>query len=62
MSSVLIFCGNVLVTAQVIRNAQNFGFDSLEELANEGDRVTNSALELAKRYLDFLRPILGEIS
>jgi probable nitrogen fixation protein len=53
LGSVLIFCGNVLVTSQVIRNAQNFGFDSLEELANEGDRITNSALELAKSYFNF---------
>jgi probable nitrogen fixation protein len=49
---VLIFCGRLLVLSDILRNAQHFGFDSLEKLAIEGEKITQSALELARSYLD----------
>ncbi|OKH24562.1 hypothetical protein NIES593_07175 [Hydrococcus rivularis NIES-593] len=52
---VLIFCNHLLVVSQVIRNAQNFGFNSLENLASEGEKIINSALKIAQRYFDFSR-------
>ncbi|WP_017716679.1 NifX-associated nitrogen fixation protein [Kamptonema formosum] len=46
----LVFCGRLLVVARTLRDAQRFGFDSLEKLAAEGEKLTQAAVDLAKRY------------
>lgn len=46
----LVFSGRLLVVSKTLRDAQRFGFESLEKLAAEGEKITNSAVELAKRY------------
>lgn len=48
----LVFSGRLLVVARTLRDAQRFGFDSFEKLAAEGDKLTQSAVELATRHRD----------
>jgi len=46
----LVFSGRLLLVARTLRDAQRFGFDSFEKLVAEGEKLTNSGIELAKRY------------
>lgn len=46
----LIFSGKLLLVSRTLRDAQRFGFDSLEKLAIEGDKLTESGIALAKRF------------
>jgi probable nitrogen fixation protein len=46
----LVFCGRLLVVARTLRDAQRFGFDSLDKLAAEGEKLTHSGIEMAERY------------
>lgn len=46
----LVFCGRLLVVAKTLRDAQRFGFDSLEKLNAEADKIVQKGLDLAKRY------------
>ncbi len=46
----LIFSGRLLLAARTLRDAQRFGFDSLEKLAAEGAKITQSGINLANRY------------
>ncbi|MBL1176254.1 NifX-associated nitrogen fixation protein [Pantanalinema sp. GBBB05] len=48
----LVFSGRLLVVARTLRDAQRFGFDSLEKLAAEGDKITQSGIEYIKRFPD----------
>ncbi len=46
----LVFSGRLLLVSKTLRDAQRFGFDSLEKLAEEGGKITNSAVELSHRF------------
>lgn len=46
----LIFAGRLLLVAKTLRDAQRFGFESLEKMASEGEKFAGSAIDLAKRY------------
>ncbi len=46
----LVFSGRLLLVARTLRDAQRFGFDSFEKLAAEGEKLTKSGIELAKRF------------
>jgi probable nitrogen fixation protein len=46
----LVFCGRLLVVAKTLRDAQRFGFDSLEKVAAEGEKLVQKGVELANRY------------
>lgn len=48
----LVFSGRLLVVARTLRDAQRFGFDSLEKLAAEGDKITQSGIEYIRRFPD----------
>jgi probable nitrogen fixation protein len=48
----LVFCGRLLVVAKTLRDAQRFGFDSLEKLEAEGEKLTQKGIELAQRYTE----------
>jgi probable nitrogen fixation protein len=52
----LIFSGRLLLVARTLRDAQRFGFDSLEKAAIEGDKLAESAIALANRF-----PEVGKI-
>lgn len=46
----LVFSGRLLLVARTLRDAQRFGFDSLEKLAAEGDKLIASGISLANRF------------
>ncbi|MBD2484716.1 NifX-associated nitrogen fixation protein [Planktothrix sp. FACHB-1365] len=46
----LVFSGHLLVVSKTLRDAQRFGYESMEKLAAEGEKLTKSAVELATKY------------
>jgi probable nitrogen fixation protein len=46
----LIFSGRLLLVARTLRDAQRFGFDSLEKLVIEGEKLTESGIALANSF------------
>ncbi|MES1022207.1 NifX-associated nitrogen fixation protein [Gloeocapsa sp. BRSZ] len=48
----LIFSGRLLLVARTLRDAQRFGFDSLEKLLAEGENMTQKGIELAQKYTE----------
>ncbi|NEO52018.1 MAG: NifX-associated nitrogen fixation protein [Okeania sp. SIO3B5] len=46
----LVFCGRLLVVSRTLRDAQRFGFTSLEKLEDEGERMSRAGIELVKKY------------
>ncbi|MGA7936653.1 MAG: NifX-associated nitrogen fixation protein [Kovacikia sp.] len=46
----LVFSGRLLVVSKTLRDAQRFGFDSLEKLETEGTKIIESAIGLANRF------------
>jgi probable nitrogen fixation protein len=46
----LVFSGRLLLVSRTLRDAQRFGFDSLEKLAAEGDKLVASGITLAGRF------------
>jgi probable nitrogen fixation protein len=47
---VLVFAGRLLLVCKTLRDAQRFGFDSLEKLADEGENLAQKGIDLAKRF------------
>ncbi len=47
---VLIFSGRLLVVSRTLRDAQRFGFDTLEKVAAEGDKLTQSGINYIQRF------------
>lgn len=50
---ILIFCNRALVISQFLPNAERFEFESVEHLVQEGEKVIESALSVARSYFDF---------
>ncbi|MBH8562704.1 NifX-associated nitrogen fixation protein [Nostoc sp. CENA67] len=46
----LVFSGRLLLAVKTLRDAHRFGFDSLEKLAEEGDKFVQKGIDLAKRF------------
>lgn len=46
----LVFSGRLLLTIKTLRDAHRFGFDSLEKLAEEGEKFVQKGIDLAKRF------------
>lgn len=46
----LIWTGRLMVVSRTLRDAQRFGFDSLEKLAAEGEKLTKSGVEFIQRF------------
>ncbi|XGV99301.1 MAG: NifX-associated nitrogen fixation protein [Leptolyngbya sp. BL-A-14] len=46
----LIFSGRLLLVSKTLRDAQCFGFDSLEKLETEGSKIIESGIGLANRF------------
>jgi probable nitrogen fixation protein len=47
---VLVFSGRLLLVSKTLRDAQRFGFESLEKLEAEGDKTIQSGISLAQRF------------
>jgi len=48
----LIFAGRLILVSKTLRDAQRFGFDSLEKLNAEGEKLVQKGVELARQYPD----------
>jgi probable nitrogen fixation protein len=46
----LVFCGRLLVVTRTLRDAQRFGFDSLEKVAAEGDKLAQKGIDYIRKY------------
>jgi probable nitrogen fixation protein len=46
----LVFSGRLLLVTKTLRDAHRFGFDSLEKLAQEGEKFVQSGVSLAQRF------------
>ncbi|MEM6435646.1 MAG: NifX-associated nitrogen fixation protein [Cyanobacteria bacterium P01_D01_bin.115] len=46
----LVFSGRLLLVSKTLRDAQRFGFASLEKLNDEGEKLVNRGIELAQRF------------
>lgn len=46
----LVFSSRLLVVAKTLRDAQRFGFDSLEKLEAEGAKLVASGVSIANRF------------
>lgn len=46
----LVFSGRLLLAVKTLRDAHRFGFDSLEKLAEEGEKFVQKGIDLAKRF------------
>lgn len=48
----LVFSGRLLIVTRTLRDAQRFGFDSLEKLIAEGEKLANAGIDLAKKHAE----------
>ncbi len=46
----LIWAGRLIVVNRTLRDVQRFGFDSLEKLAEEGEKLVQSGVEFIQRF------------
>lgn len=46
----LIFSGRLILVSKTLRDAQRFGFDSLEKLNTEGEKLVQKGINLAERF------------
>ncbi|UZQ54286.1 NifX-associated nitrogen fixation protein [Trichothermofontia sichuanensis B231] len=46
----LVFAGRLILVSKTLRDAQRFGFDSLEKLNAEGEKLVQKGVELARKY------------
>jgi probable nitrogen fixation protein len=46
----LIFSGRLILVSKTLRDAQRFGFDSLEKLSAEGEKLVAKGIDLARQY------------
>ncbi|MCU0548517.1 MAG: NifX-associated nitrogen fixation protein [Leptolyngbya sp. Prado105] len=48
----LVFCGRLLVVTRTLRDAQRFGFDSLEKAALEGEKTVQNGVNAIQKFPD----------
>jgi probable nitrogen fixation protein len=46
----LIFSGRLILVSKTLRDAQRFGFDSLEKLDAEGEALVQKGIQLARKF------------
>ncbi|MCG8364506.1 MAG: NifX-associated nitrogen fixation protein [Pseudanabaenales cyanobacterium] len=46
----LVFSGRLLLVSRTLRDAQRFGFDTLEKMAIEGEKLVQKGVDLANRF------------
>jgi len=52
---VLVYCGRLIVLNRTFRDAHRFGFDSLEKLINEGNKLVQSGKDAVKQFEEVAR-------
>jgi probable nitrogen fixation protein len=48
----ILMAGRLIVVNKMLRDVHRFGFDSLEKLADEGEKAVNAGIEMIKKYPD----------
>jgi probable nitrogen fixation protein len=48
----LVWTGKLMVSSQTLRDAQRFGFDSLQKLAERGEKLVTSGIDSINRFSD----------
>ena len=48
----LVWCGRLMVVCRTVRDAHRFGFESLEKLASEGEKLVQRGIELIECFPD----------
>jgi probable nitrogen fixation protein len=48
----LVWTGRLIVVNRTLRDAQRYGFDSLEKLASQGEKMVKSGVDNINRYSD----------
>lgn len=48
----LVWTGKLMVSSQTLRDAQRFGFDSLQKLAERGEKLVTSGIDSISRFAD----------
>ena len=46
----LVFAGRLLLVVKTLRDAHRFGFESLEKLSEEGEKLVTKGIELAQKF------------
>jgi probable nitrogen fixation protein len=46
----LVWTGRLMVVSRTLRDAQRFGYDSLEKLAAQGEKLINSGVQTIQRF------------
>ncbi|EKV00067.1 putative nitrogen fixation protein [Leptolyngbya sp. PCC 7375] len=46
----LIFSGRLILVSKTLRDAQRFGFDTLEKMNAEGEKLVQKGIDLAQRF------------
>ncbi len=46
----LVFSGRLILVSKTLRDAHRFGFDSIEKLNAEGEKLAKKGVELARKY------------
>lgn len=46
----LVWTGRLMVVSRTLRDAQRFGFESLEKVAEQGEKLVKSGVEMIQRY------------
>jgi len=49
---VLIFAGRLILVSRTLRDAQRFGYASIDKLAQEGEKLTQKGVEMATKYAE----------
>ena len=48
----LVFCGRLLVVSKTLRDAQRYGFNSLEQLIEEGEKLVQKGIDYINRFTE----------
>ncbi|ACK65837.1 nitrogen fixation protein [Rippkaea orientalis PCC 8801] len=51
----LVWSGRLLSVSRTLRDAHRFGFESLEKLAEEGEKLSKAGIELSQRFPEVAR-------
>lgn len=51
----LVWSGRLMAVCRTLRDAHRFGFDSLEKLAAQGEKITQSGIEVVQRFPEAAR-------
>ncbi len=49
---IILMAGRLIVVNKMLRDVHRFGFDTLEKLADEGDKAVNAGVDMINKYPD----------